>query len=200
MNITLHYKSHDPLETKVEVTKNFYGVAERSSSSAELAEESFKIIDHLLRCNGYKSPRMFKDIQLPNVGGISRKKDDTVYLKLPYVSEDVSNKICKFIRRHKLPVTVIFTPGTKLREIFCKSRPYDKPQFNVNNCNICSRLHDDNNDCSVKDAVYCITCKLYNQKYVGETGRTIHERLSEHLRYANNPTSNSYSNEALAQH
>ena len=170
-NITLHNKSHHRLKTKVEVTTNFYRVAERSSSSAELAEESFKIIDHLLRCNGYKSPRMFKDIQLPNVGGTSRKKDDTLYLiELPYISEVVSNQICKFVKRHRLPVTVIFTPGTKLRQIFCKSRPYDKPQCNVNNCNICSRLHDDN-DCFVKDAVYCITCKLCNQRYVGETGR-----------------------------
>ena len=116
-----------------------------------------------------------------------------------YRTKAVSNQICKFVRRHKLPVTVIFTPGKKLREIFCKSRPYDKPQCNVNNCNICSRLHDDN-ACSVKDAVYCITCKLCNQRYVGETGRTIHERLSEYLRYANNPTSNSYSDEALAQY
>ena len=84
-------------------------------------------------------------------------------------------------------------------DIFCKSRPYDKPWCNTNNCSICNRLHDDN-DCSVKAVVYCITCKLCNQRYVGETGRTIHERLSEHLRYANNPTSNSYSDEALAQH
>ena len=181
------------------MTKNFYHVAERSSSSAELAEESFKMVDHFLRYNGYKSPRIFKDIQLPNVGGSSRKKDDTVYLKLPYISEDLSNQICKFIRRHKLPVTVIFTPGTKLRDIFCKSRPYDKPQFNTNNCSICNRLHEDS-DCSVKAAVYCISCNLCNQRYVGETGRTIHERLSEHLRYTNNPTSNSYSDEALAQH
>ena len=92
-NITLHYKSHHPLKTKVEVTKNFYRVAERSSSSAELAVESFKIIDHLLRCNGYRNRRMFKDIQLPNVDGYSKNKDDTVYLKLPYISEDLSNQI-----------------------------------------------------------------------------------------------------------
>ena len=82
-NITLHYKSNHPLKTKVEVTKSFYRVAERSSSSAELSEESFTIVDHLLSCNGYKSPRMLQNIQLPNVGGSSRNKDDAVYLKLP---------------------------------------------------------------------------------------------------------------------
>ena len=152
----------------------------QSSADDELRLRSFKIIDHLLKCNGYKRPRVFKDIQLPNVGGYCRDKDDTVYLKLPYISEDLSNKVCNLIRRHKLPITVIFTPGTKLREIFCKSRPYHKPQCNVNNCNICSRLHNDN-DCSVKAALYCITCKLRNQRYVGETERTIHERLSEYL-------------------
>ena len=49
-----------------------------------------------------------------------------------------------------------------------------------------------------KGAVYCIACKLCNNKYVGETGRSARDRLSEHLRFANNPNCNSYKEEALA--
>ena len=60
-NITLHFKSHHTMKTKVEVVKNFYITAEKSSSSPELAEESKQIIDNLLRCNGYTDPRSFKD-------------------------------------------------------------------------------------------------------------------------------------------
>ena len=55
-NITLHYKSHQPLKTKVEVVKNFYKTVEDSSSSSELKDESFKIVCYILLCNGYSDP------------------------------------------------------------------------------------------------------------------------------------------------
>ena len=41
---------------------------------------------------------------------------------------------------------------------------------------------------------------MYNLQYVGESGRSVHDRLSEHLRYAKNPTNKSYGEEAFAQH
>ena len=41
-------------------------------------------------------------------------------------------------------------------------------------------------------------CKLCFQKYTGESGRSCHERLGEHYRFANNP--DSYPKEALAIH
>ena len=51
-NITLHFKSHHTMKTKVDVMKNFYTTAEKSSSSPELVEESKLIIDNLLWYNG----------------------------------------------------------------------------------------------------------------------------------------------------
>ena len=41
---------------------------------------------------------------------------------------------------------------------------------------------------------------LCGEIYVGETGRTAKERLSEHLRCANSPTAKSYREKALALH
>ena len=35
--------------------------------------------------------------------------------------------------------------------------------------------------------VYRITCQLCSDIYIGESSRTVHDRLSEHLRFANNP-------------
>ena len=58
-NIVLHFKSHHTLKTKSEVAKNFYRTAEQSSSSPSLVEESFKVVDNLLRCNGYSNPASF---------------------------------------------------------------------------------------------------------------------------------------------
>ena len=101
--------------------------AEKSSSSPELAEESKHIIDYLLRCNGYTDPRSFKDthIRIPKTDIVNQ--DEKVCLKIPYVSEYVSYEILRYIRKRKLPISVIFIPGRKLREIFCTSRPLDRP-------------------------------------------------------------------------
>ena len=67
-NITLHYKSHHPLKTKIEVIKNFYRAAEMSSSSPEYAEASFQVVDHLLRCNGHTNPRQMQLTRMTDLG------------------------------------------------------------------------------------------------------------------------------------
>ena len=198
-NITLHYNSHHPLKTKVEVVRNFYKTAERSSSLQELAEESSTVIDHLLRCNGYANPRLFREtnVRRPKLEGV--KKDETVCLKVPYISEFVSYVILRFAKRRGLKISVTFTPGRKLQDIFCKSRPLDGSKCTSNNCNICQML-EDNVNCETSHPVYMITCNLCNEVYIGESSRTLSHRLSEHLRYARNPNSTSYRDEALAVH
>ena len=55
----------------------------------------------------------------------------------------------------------------------------------------------------MKDIVYEVTCRLdhcesRNITYNGEACRTAHDRLSEHVRAANNPSS--YKDNALGQH
>ena len=91
--ITLNYRSHHPMKTKVEVARNFYKTASISSSSPELVEKSFQVIDRLLRNNGYPNPRQFVNQQLK--GGRVKQDPDvkTVTLKLPYITEDISEQI-----------------------------------------------------------------------------------------------------------
>ena len=195
--ITLHYRSHHPFRTKVEVVKNFYRTAERSSTP-DYVEESMQIVDHLLRCNGYENPRQYLTLRHKV---ISTKVGDEsmVNLKLPYISEQVSLKILRFVKSQKLPITVIFLPGKKLRDLFCSSRPYDRRKCNITNCQICTKLQG-NVDCSTTGAVYQITCKLCGEIYIGETSRSLHDRLGEHFRYARSPTTQSYKDEAMAFH
>ena len=114
------------------------------------------------------------------------------------MSEAISKQIVKFVRKHKLPVNVIFTPGRKLRDIFCSSRPYDKPKCTQRNCVVCDNL--EKGDCTTQAPVYVVTCSICKENYVGETGRSAYDRLTEHLRYASNPTSCSYTDEAFAIH
>ncbi len=54
--------------------------------------------------------------------------------------------------------------------------------------------------CATMNPVYKVTCNICEQTYCGESSRSGHDRFSEHLRYANNPTAKSYQNEALAEH
>ena len=124
-HIILNLRSHHPMRTKIEVARNFYKSARECSSSPELKEESFKIADNLLRCNGYSNPR---DIMKTHIKGISGPPMDSssVCLKLPYISEQISDQIPKFIKNCELHIRVVFTPGKKLRHLFSSSRPYDK--------------------------------------------------------------------------
>ena len=103
----------------------------------------------------------------------------------------------RYINSHDLPIRVTFTPGQKLRDIFCCSRPNDKITCFNRNCQICPRLTD-GSDCTATGVEYKIICKHCNQVYIGETSRSLHERLMEHTRYASSPTN--YPEEALSIH
>ena len=197
--ITLHIRSHHPLKTKIEVAKNFYRSAKKSSSSPEYEEESYKIVDHLLQCNGYSNPRQMISCHIKQSPNTINKASSTACLNLPYISEQISNQILKFIKTSGLPIRVVFTPGKKLKDLFCSSRPYDKPKCEISNCLICPRL-DDGKDCSIVCPVYLVKCNHCGEYYVGESCRSCHERLGEHLRYATNPDNPSYKNEAFAIH
>ena len=116
---------------------------------------------------------------------------------LPYISETISNNIKRYIISHQLPIRPVFTPGSKLRDIFCSSRPYDKKTCYNRSCCICPNFSD-NSDCSILGPVYKIICNLCQQVYIGETSRTAHERLMEHRRYATSP--DTYPEEALSVH
>ena len=48
--------------------------------------------------------------------------------------------------------------------------------------------------------IYQITCNLCNELYIGESSRSLHDSLGEHLRFPKNPSNTSYKKEAFAAH
>ena len=127
---------------------------------------------------------------------------DKIPLKIKFISEKVSNKIKNQIKRCRLPIRPIFTPGDKLRSSFVRSRPWDTRKRHLNNpdnCKMCPSFTD-NSTCAKKDIVYQVTCKVdkCDKTYTGEACWTSHDRLSEHCRAANNPSS--YKESAIGQH
>ena len=86
-----------------------------------------------------------------------------------------------------------------MRKHFCNSRSHDNWKCIVTNnkaCVICPDTH--NNTCSTKNVVYEITCRRCNKRYIGETERSLHDRMLEHRRAATK--SDKHPNNALAKH
>ena len=104
----------------------------------------------------------------------------------------------KYFKNCGLPISVVFTPGKKLMNLFCCSRPYDKPVCESKTCQICSSRREGLFDHTCP--IYQIKCNLCNELYIGESSRSLHDRLGEHLQFATNPSNPSYKNEAFAAH
>ena len=153
----------------------------------------------ILHCNSYNNPRQCINYRLRSTSSSNPGSNKSAILKLPFISEEISEQIRNFINSRKLPINVIFKPGVKLRKIFCSSRPHDRPKCMINDCRICSNLPE-GVVCTVLYAIYRITCRICLERYIGESLRESNGRLSEHIRCANNPTAPSYKNEALAVH
>ena len=105
-----------------------------------------------------------------------------------YISDRISAQIRNHCKKLKIHARIIFKPGSKLRKHFCNSRPHDNWKCVVTNsktCVICPDTH--NNTCSTKNVVYEITCMRCKKRYIGETERTLHDRMLEHRRAATKP-------------
>ena len=131
-------------------------------------------------------------VTLPRFSRFFCRDNATIFRILACRGTAISHQILKFIKNKRLPITVVFLPGIKLKELFCASRPYDRRKCVSTNCLICPRLITDRVDCSKMAPIYRITCNICLQCYIGESSRSLHDRLSEHLRFANNPTCRSY--------
>ena len=155
------------------------------------------MVEHLYKQNGFSNPRQH---DLPPRPPRTPSTESLVTLNLDFVSQVLSFRSKNEIKRLKLPIRVNFTSKMKLRSLLCSSRPLDKRVCLFTNCNICPKINTPNKDCSVKNVVYKITCELCSKLYIGETERTAHERLTEHLRYAKHNLTPSNLKQALAIH
>ena len=202
--ITLHSKSHHPDSVKVNTIRNSYKEARLLSSGPEELEYSLKIVDTLYKKNGFRNPRQHDRPPAadPSTALPSRPpQEHLVILTLEFISEHVTNKIRNEVKRLGLPIRLNFVSKNKLKNKLCSSRPYDKRVCRLTgNCMICPLIITINKDCSVKNIVYRIDCLICLQFYLGETERTAHDRLGEHLRYAKYPNTASNKKEALAIH
>ncbi|EYC21534.1 hypothetical protein Y032_0988g3301 [Ancylostoma ceylanicum] len=181
-NIMLHSRSAHPTYMKVNVVRNLKRTSERI---AENDKESEEAIQRILSENGYNngSTNTWRPFSAP----------DGIALVLPYLNECTSKQVNIVVKRSGLPVRLIFRPPPTLREILTSSRIYESG-CDAEDCHYCS----DQKICHLRGTVYMITCDKCGQRYIGETGRPLKERLDEHRRAFTSPQS--YPNNSFSKH
>ena len=209
--LTLNANSHHPKAVKEHTINNMYQTAKDVSSSDINRIHSERMVDELLRNNGYTS-RVIEQVKR---NGMKRKKkkkkkhnidEKITTLAIPFLSDKCTAQIKWAASSLQLPVRVVTTPGRKLRNLLTSSRPLDAPQCPHENCRTCTALGN-NGKCADQNLVYDIKCdmtKCFEEKigqYDGETQvRPIDDRFLEHYKQANNPTAQSYKNKPYAKH
>ncbi|EYB99268.1 hypothetical protein Y032_0123g1109 [Ancylostoma ceylanicum] len=181
-NIMLHSRSAHPMYMKVNVARNLRKTSERIAANDG---ESDKAIRKILSENGYKNGSM--NTWRPH------SAPDGIALVLPYVNEHISKQVNIVVKRCGLPVRLVFRPPPNLRDILTSSRIYES-RCDAEDCLYCS----DHKICHLRGTVYMITCSNCGQRYIGETGRPLRERLNEHRRALTSPQS--YPTNSFSKH
>ena len=189
-----------------------YETAENVASDSINREYSEKMIDELLANNGY-SKKVLQTIKTERLQKKSRKSkssswkndDKKSILKLPFLSDKCTAQIRQAATKHKIPVRVVTTPGTKLKNLLTSSKPLDKPQCPNIDCKTCDALTT-KGQCTDRNLIYHMSCGIDSctskniGKYDGETYRPLDDRYTEHYRSAKNPSAKSYADKPWAKH
>ena len=117
-------------------------------------------------------------------------------LKLPFISDRLSQEVSGIVGKSKLDIRIVFTSGSSLKDMLVW------PLFSLPVCPTeeqvarlkklrgrpCKWRECDagpvGGQCVRKNVVYCMPCAVCGELYVGETERSVRERFAEHYREA----------------
>ena len=141
----------------------------------------YEVLKGALRENGGENPskrvrkRSKKDWYLK--GGAH----DTVMFVDTTPNESLKKKIEKDAKKNKMKVKVVEKAGRSIKSILQRRDPFDKKRCNREDCIICNEGM--NADCRQRGCVYEIECREEGCgcKYIGTTGRSLYERMKEHM-------------------
>ena len=85
----------------------------------------------------------------------------------------------KIVRRHKVKIRVVERVGTTVKRVLQKSDPFRQRECGRDKCVVC--LDGVKTSCRMRGVVYDLACKECDRKYRGQTGRTVYDRLKEHV-------------------
>ena len=192
--IKLHSTSHVPGTIKLNTIVNEHKRVKDLSSNSQEQAKAVKDLQKTFRRNGYEQSYLGKlDRTTRNLHSASPRPAPIAVntMVLPFVSDEFTRKIRRALKAAQLDVQVRVQPGLQLRHLL-KKVAYPR-SCSKRNCPV-----QDDALCFRHNVVYRMTCELCNAFYIGSTTRCFHERASEHLRAARNPSS--YPRYAIAAH
>ena len=126
------------------------------------------------------------------------KKSETVMYVNATPNERLKKKIEQLAKKRRIKVKVVERRGNTVKKLIQKSDPFSKVKCGENDCIICQGGMDV--DCRKRGVVYEIECMEdgCRKKYVGQTGRSLYERIKEHNIYNERDRENE--NKPIARH
>ena len=110
-------------------------------------------------------------------------RDDNKYESVLYVQPTVNSMLKKDIqslaKKNDVRVKVIEKAGLTMKRMLQKSNPYPKERCSRVDCAMCE--YGKIGECRTRGCVYKIKCKEDGKEYIGQTGRSIYERLKEEM-------------------
>ena len=160
----MHFTSNQPEHVKIATIKTLVRRAKIVCSTEKSLNDELSYIKKTMQLNGYPETLVTKTIKRTlSYQNKVKSNDDIVKPKLfiPY-EKGISEQLKRISNKYGLDV--VFT-----RSLSLKSKIPTNP---FKTCKICG-------------IVYKVTCSCY-KKYIGETGRTLEERIKEHKADVNN--------------
>ena len=171
----LDFASHHPLAHKIAVVRTLHSRAETISSSVVGKDEETRHLRQALTANGYPKGVIQRHSTVRSTRPVDRDDTQGPVITLPYV-RGVSEAVGRILT--PVGVRVSFRPHTTLRQLL--SRPKDRVP-----------------EKELTGVVYQVPCAGCPATYVGQTGRRLDQRLSEHRRAVE---SGQAATSALAEH
>ena len=107
-------------------------------------------------------------------------KYESVMFIQPTPGSILKHRIQKLAKRNGVKVKVIEKAGLTVKKELQKSNPFGKKRCERVDCVICQ--HGKEGICRTRGCGYELMCKEDNRKYVGQTGRSVYERIGEEVR------------------
>ena len=125
-------------------------------------------------------------------------KSETIMFVNATPGEWMKRKVEKLAKKHKIKMKVVERRGQSMKKRLQKSDPFKKINCDIKDCVICKEGM--NVDCRKRGVVYEIECKENEcgKKYIGQTGRSLYERVREHENYSEKDIEND--SKPLARH
>ena len=159
------------------------------NTRADVIKKILKIYDEKLkkynetkkmyRCRKeqYNERRKIKD-EKKNKWYDKTKYDGVLYVDVTENSE-MLNEMKKACKRNKLKIKVVEKMQNTVKQELQRSNPFKVKKCGRDDCILCEK--DMNVNCRTRGCVYEILCVECSKKYIGQTGRSIFERINEHF-------------------